>query len=564
MPAKRSYDYYLKKFKKIHKNKYHYPKNQEIVDTNTYIMIKCPIHGWFKQTIVAHGRGRGCNKCAHSFVGKSNSKTYDFYLKRFKLQHGDKYHYPKYQKIENNTSKIMIKCKTHGWFKQQINNHLSGNGCPKCGFENTRLSRKKSYETHILECKTIHKSNYEYNYNVSSEDINVFSKIEIKCPIHGWFEQTIDAHKRGCGCPQCGFILRADKKRISYHDYIERAKEKHNNLYSYVVDQELPKGIYTKIKIKCSMHGWFEQTLNDHLSGTRCPGCFSSFSLYEVEIRDWLKSIGVENVVNNNRFTFKNKKYELDIYLPDYNFGIEFDGLYWHSDQFKDKNYHRDKTEFFHDAFNINIIHIFENEWVEKKDIVKSIIKSKLNKINNIHYARKCKIRELKNDVYRDFLLNNHIQGYKSATHRFGLFENNTLLMVMSFSKPRFDHNYDFENIRTCSKLNTVVVGGFSKLLKHFLSIEKTMSIVSYIDLRYFLGDAYIKSGFEFVRKTNPNYFYFLHNSFVLYTRHRFQKHKLNYMLQKYDVKLTEYENMVNNDYLRIFDCGNLKLHLAK
>jgi hypothetical protein len=559
MPASRTYDFYIKKFKIIHNNFYIYPKHQELVNrTKTYIDIKCPKHGWFKQTIESHFRGRGCKKCSHETVGRLNAKSYNYYIGKAKNKHDDFYHYPKHQDIKNNEDKIMIKCPKHGWFKQKLNNHLNGNGCPKCGYEKTLSYLKKTFKEHIKECRLVHRNKYEYKEPSGHYDI--FTKIMIKCPKHGWFKQTIDSHKRGNGCPDCGLEKRVEKTKITYDAYIKIMKLIHDNFYKYPKHQDLIDGVYTKIKIRCPKHGWFKQSLNNHKKGHGCPKCTIGTSKAEEEISSWLKSIGIKNIKNNYKFNYEGRRFEIDVYLPDFNLGIEHDGLYWHSDQLKSKGYHKEKTEFFKKNFNIDIIHIFQNEWILKSKIVKSIILSKLNKSENILYARKCIIKEIDNKLYKSFLMNNHIQGYIQAKYKYGLFFNDDLVQVMSFGKSRYNKDYDFENIRSCTKINTQIIGGLSKLLKYFIKNENPKSIISYVDLRYFNGNGYIKNNFKIIGQSEPNYFYFHKTSMILESRLRYQKHKLEKILDNFDVGLSEYENMINNDYLRIFDCGNLKL----
>jgi hypothetical protein len=177
--------------------------------------------------------------------------------------------------------------------------------------------------------------------------------------------------------------------------------------------------------------------------------------------------------------------------------------------------------------------------------------------ITNKIFARKCQIKEIDNQTYKEFCEQNHIQGYGIAKVRIGLFYCDELVQIMSFSKPRFNKNYDWENIRSCTKLNTTVVGGFSKLMKYFKT-NYAGSIITYVDVRYFTGGGYLKNGFKFIKHTEPNYFYFKKNTTELETRNKYQKHKLKNILPIFDETMTEYENMLNNNYLRIFDAGNL------
>ena len=98
-------------------------------------------------------------------------------------------------------------------------------------------------------------------------------------------------------------------------------------------------------------------------------------------------------------------------------------------------------------------------------------------------------------------------------------------------------------------------MGGASKLFKHFISNHKG-TIISYANRRFSKGDVYEQLGFEFKGETKPNYYYVKGDQ--TYSRLKFQKHKLAKMLENYDPNLTEYENMLNNGYDKIYDCGNL------
>jgi hypothetical protein len=289
-----------------------------------------------------------------------------------------------------------------------------------------------------------------------------------------------------------------------------------------------------------------------------CHQCYvkNHGSKPEKEIYDFIKSLGI-NVIHNKYFIKGKEKYELDIYLPDYNFGIEFDGLYWHSDLFKSSDYHINKTNFFKDIFNIDIIHIFENEWENSKNIVQSILRNRLNKSENRYYARKCKIDVVNDKDYKLFCRKYHLQGWRPANYVYGLYnDNNELIQIMAFGLSRYNKNYDYEIIRSATIFNTAVVGGFSKLLNYALTRIRG-KIISYVDLRYFTGSGYLKSDFIYLGNSQPNYYYYLRNDYRLYSRLKFQKHKLKNILELYDENLSEYENMINNDYFRIFDCGN-------
>jgi len=300
----------------------------------------------------------------------------------------------------------------------------------------------------------------------------------------------------------------------------------------------------------------FDKPMYD-ASKTHCK-CLKYRSKYEDEIVESLRKITKEKIIPNKLFIDENnKRFEADIFLPESNTAVEFHGLFWHSEANKDKYYHRDKYNFFK-KMGIPLIQIFENEWRSKEDVVFSVIKNKLKK-NSFIYARKCDIQELSNNVYKEFLIKNHIQGYTNALHRIGLYYENELVSLASFGKSRYNKNYEYELIRSCSKRNFSIVGGFSKILKYFERTYKPKNIVSYIDLRYFDGSSYLKAGFKYYTINKPNYYYFHKNDmFNLYHRTQFQKSRIKKRFDNYDPKKTEHENMLINGFLRIYDAGTL------
>jgi hypothetical protein len=299
----------------------------------------------------------------------------------------------------------------------------------------------------------------------------------------------------------------------------------------------------------------------------RCTHCYPiNKSLVESELYNFLFNFN-QNIITTDRQTIR--PFEIDILIPLYKIGIEYNGLTYHSygkssqwsklDNYEveNKNYHLNKTKLCEEQ-NIQLLHIFENEWLNptKQNIWKSIIKSKLN-LNETIGARKCEIKEISSSVSKSFLDQNHLQGSINSSIRIGLFYQDELVSLLTFSKSRFNKNYDWEITRYCNKLNTNVMGGFSKLLKYFRKNYEG-SIITYADKRYSDGNLYRQNGFIELKDSLPNYFYFkARNTKTLFSRVQFQKHKLKDKLEIFDETLTESENMFNNGYRRIWDCGN-------
>jgi len=228
---------------------------------------------------------------------------------------------------------------------------------------------------------------------------------------------------------------------------------------------------------------------NKFLFGRRCPVCANNgTSEMEKELNAYVSSIYNGAVTDNDTSVLNGK--ELDVYLPDKRIAFEFDGLYWHSDEYKDKRYHINKT-IETNKKDIRLIHIFEDEWLNRKDIVKSKIKHilGLNRGDKI-YAKHCSVKEIDSRVKDEFLDRNHIQGKDKSSVKLGLYHEGDLASVMTFSSVRKsvgennDEGISHELIRYASDIDKIVVGGFGKLLSYFKSNYEWSGIKTFADAR--------------------------------------------------------------------------------
>lgn len=266
----------------------------------------------------------------------------------------------------------------------------------------------------------------------------------------------------------------------------------------------------------------------------------------------YLDSIGVE-YETSNRTILKPK--ELDIVVESSKVAIEINGLIWHSELMgKSKNYHLDKMNGCIQA-GYRLIQITDEEWVKKQQIVQSRLSGVFGKNTRI-WARKCDIRVLDVNNASIFFNESHIQGHTGHKVAYGLYHGDVLVAAMSFCKSRYNKNYEWELLRYSNKLYTNVIGGASKLLKHFEKTYNSPSIISYCDLRWNTGAVYENIGFTKIHQSDPNYWY-IKNGLYSESRIKYQKHKLKNILEKYDPLMTEWDNMKENGYNRIWDCGN-------
>jgi len=279
-------------------------------------------------------------------------------------------------------------------------------------------------------------------------------------------------------------------------------------------------------------------------------------SAIEYHIKDFLEGLG-EEVIHGKKYHLDNKR-EIDLYIPSRKFGIELDGMTFHGEnslRTKPTNYHYDHMLLCRDK-NILCMRFTDYETINKLDLVKSMIKSKLGKSDKVIYARNCDIVSVKSNDARRFYDTNHISGFSAAKEHIGLVYDNDLVLCMSFGKPRFEKQYDWEIIRLASLMNTTVVGGAAKCLSKFRKDHLGDSLMTYCDLRFSDGSIYQKLGMNYVRMTGAGYCYFKGKD--RFSRHQFQGEGIKKMCKIYDPDLNELTNAGNNGYIRYWDCGNL------
>lgn len=287
-----------------------------------------------------------------------------------------------------------------------------------------------------------------------------------------------------------------------------------------------------------------------------CPKCEKkSISTQELELRDFVSSIVSDEILYNKRILGSK---EIDILIPSLSIGIEFNGIYWHSERVRDKNYHQDKCKLAKER-GINLIQIFEDEWSTNKDKIKKRLMYLLHNEKTSIYARKCTVLEIDSKTASGFCKEHHLNGYANSKINIGLFYNEVLVSVMTFGKSRYNKKYEYELVRYCSSGN--VIGAFGKILKYFECNYNPKSLLSYADFDWSNGEIYLKNNFTFKGYTKPGYFYSIYrkNTFKRYSRYECQKHKL---MAKYDWvtddMTEEYICCEMLKYNKLYNSGNI------
>lgn len=246
----------------------------------------------------------------------------------------------------------------------------------------------------------------------------------------------------------------------------------------------------------------------------------------------------------------------LCLYMPDLKLAINCHLDAESNDRLKKKVHFIEQTRKCK-AAGIRLIHIFEYEWQQNKDKLQRYLLQQLSINTKIVYARQCTVRRIDSTQGSEIIDNYHLQGSCSATDLYGLFYNDILVEVMTFGRSRFNKKFDTELLRLCTRTDYKVVGGASKLFKHYTRLHPTEVIVSYCNLSKFTGTVYSQIGMKLYNVSEPNYVYVLHDedNVSVLPRYQCMKHKL--IEQGYDSYMTEYEIMQYRGYSRIYDCGN-------
>lgn len=592
---------WIEEASKKHNGKYDYSKTNYVKARDKVIVI-ChekdefgEEHGEFEIRAGNHIAGIGCPKCA-----KKYRPTTDEWIKKARNVHGDKYLYDKVS-YNGSDKKVLITCPIHGDFWQEAASHLSGVGCPKC-----KGGVELSTEEYIDKLRQVHGNKYDYskvNY------VNAKTKINIICSRHGVFSQLPYQHLKGQGCPKCksskleNLLIRLfDKKGLRYtyqykvkndktlycdfllNDYdtviecqgeqhfiptsfdknknINRCKESYEKIleydnlkYAYCINNGLdivyftiPKYFNTEnVNINTSFYKdknllTNTEQLLEYINNKQSTDTSDSFFNFYEDIR---KNVN-KDVINVNK-TIRYKDY-IVLYVP-----LE-------PNKRSDLN---DRRRMYKKR-SYNVIIVFEDEYVNHREIVLSKIRHlfKLDKLPKI-MARKCLINTIKQNDARDFLNNNHIQGFVNSSIYLGAYYNNQLIAVMSFIKEPGDK---WNLSRFASDNNYICCGLGGKLFDYFIRNYNFKSIKSFADKRWTYNtekNIYLDLGFKEVQNVMPDYRYFKGGEKVRHHKFNFRKQILH---RKYglDMNLTETEMVKQLGYNRIWDCGLIKYVYTK
>ena len=360
-------------------------------------------HGIFWQIAQNHYKRNGCPKCNREQIGYKRSKIKDLLkegiqekrkneiVEKSKDAHELEYDYSLFLNdafvYKGNKYKIPIIChnrfddgKEHGVFWQTANNHMKGQDCPYCAKNHITYTT----EAYIKACKKIHGEKYDYSKTVYNGAHNY---ITFTCPIHGDISMKAYSHLQGNGCRYC-----AGTYHFTREEFIKKAREVHGDKYDYSKVEYINTN--TKVCIICPKHGEFWQTPAHHLSGVGCPFC--NISHLERKMSQFLERHGIEYEREKTFEWLKWKKkgvMKLDFYLPQYNVGIECQGIQHfkedkiYTTEIVEKVKERDKVKrdkcnehgvelFYYTEIKLNELP-YDRIYTKKKEILKEILKLK-------------------------------------------------------------------------------------------------------------------------------------------------------------------------------------------
>lgn len=411
--------------------------------------------------------------------------------------------------------------------------------CPYCNWGTNDADNKSGAFTHHLT--SVHNMTIKEHLERHPEDYKYFKKQALLIEK----EKHLEDPNNYVICPICGKKM----PKITYSHL--------RNVHGIGMDEFKKKYPNTRIM----SNDMIEQAQRDMKLGNLVVSKNRFISSYEKEIGEYISSLGIEHDANRQILIGR----EIDILIPNAKIGIEFDGLKWHTEFFgkKSHKYHIEKTMQCNEK-GYGLIHIFEDEYVNKKDIVLSKLKHLLKKDYDLPKisGRKIKVREILSNEAKEFLEKYHIQGFYKSTVYIGGFYEDKLVAVMALKNGNVTNN-GWELVRFATDSSYIYQGVASKMFTYFIRCYDPDAVVSFADRRWTPWsneNLYTKLGFELEKITKPDYRYY--NEKV----DRFKRvHKMamckSILHKKYGfpMTMTEAEMTRALGYDRIWDCGLFK-----
>ena len=434
----------------------------------------------------------------------------------------------------------------HEW-NAPISRRTQGSGCPVCSGREVR----EGFNDLPSVCPVI-----AAEWHPTKNDRQVLSvtagsgyRAWWKCEKgHEWQTDVATRVLHRTQCPYCTGLNPIEGTTDLVTTHPELVSEWHPTKNSKSPQEVSPGSGYRAWWVCAKGHEWQTQVCNRTGQNTGCRYCANNgTSRAEQELAEFVRSLGVRITTHNRKIA---PGYEFDIAVPEKKIAIEYNGLYWHSEKHKPRNYHRDKMQAAQEA-GWGVVYVWEDD---PMPVIRSMLARKLGVSTEPRYnARSLQKGDVGRVEAREFLNANHVQGYSPGSVRLGLWEDNTLVALMLF-RSRGEGVWELSRYATAG----IVRGGFTRLLTTFVNEHRPTQVVSFSDNTVSDGGVYEQAGFTRDGEIAPDYSYLVGGRRV---------HKFNYRLNRFrtdpDLKfepgLTEKELADLNGLPRIYDAGKVR-----
>lgn len=458
---------------------------------------------------LVNGRSKSCGCLRKNLKSKSLNKTFQ------EIKVGDKFNSWEVLEI---TKKNGLRCRCNACqqtIKIVKRNILLGNRSKSCGCQESKNNSLK---------EQIRVGDSFGDWIVLETSKSKYFMCECSCgtkrPVS--YVDLLHQKSKSCGCK---------KQELAEKTSLENFGTKHPH-QSFEIKDKKKQTLLDRYGVENSFQ------LIDPLVGSKG----------ELELLDW-----VQTYYSSAKKTWIGGK-EIDIFIPELSLGLEYNGLYWHNETKVDKNYHLDKTKYF-ESKNIRIIHIFEHEWLERREQTKSFLLSALDKNEHKIGARKCKflLSDTREEIKKSqtLLESTHLQG-KAPNPKFviNVYFEDTLLATATFGKHHRNRE-EWVLSRFTTETNYTIQGALAKISK-IASKHLGSKIISWADYRISQGNGYLKAGWKKEKLLSPDYFY--HKGLKITSKQRRQR-----AIVKTPTYLTEHEHALLDGLFRIYDCGKIR-----
>lgn len=496
MPKRVTLETFLERARIFHGQRYDYSK---IIwhGTRAVVDIVCHTHGNFKQTPHKHAAGQGCPKCRGTRISQSKTWTQGIFLAKAAKAHPD-YDYSK-AVYQGALVPVEILCPVHKSFWQAPYTNLNGHGCPSCGNQRNADRHRLQVPELIERFYRVHGSTYDYS---RVEHTRSLEPVAIICKKHGLFTQHSYSHLAGQGCPRCGKEALASQFRHTVGSFTAKAHLIHGSVYAY--DLSGYSNNESIVTIVCKQHGIFKQKAAHHLAGYGCPVCNASASKDENELFRWVNAFCPDAVPRDRKCL----GVEVDILVPSKKLAVEFNGMYWHSVEpgiFDEKGYAK---YLACRKAGYSLFVVWEEDWQQKKEVVKHWLQHKLGKAPHICGAREASVGRINGAEANAFYAQYHLQGACSGGQHWGLHYEGQLVAALTFSKSVerrvrcVDNSYYFARLAFAGS----VPGGASKLFRHASREIGAKEVYAHSNNSYADGAVKAVIGFNAIGEVPPRY----------------------------------------------------------